>query len=261
MPDLETINQSTRAAAGAPALAIDPAKASPFAMGAQYLSGRPAGAEEAGPAAEQERAPAAAPTASTGRTVLRPRAIETLAACGPLTVEQLAEGLGAEVKTVNTLVKNCLSAGLFVRAQDREGNQVVQLADAKQPRGLKRYLAQQGAKDARKAARGAGGGRKAAKSAQAAKAAPSPAHVKRARRAACKAGELPVQLQRSLGVVPAPSDAQAGLQGFAVGLFSDGHLEIHAGADRIDLTRAQVRGLVAYLDMVASAIREGAGHE
>lgn len=252
MPDLETINQSTRAAAGAPPLGVDPTRASPFAMGAQYLAGSQAGAEAAEPASERESAPAVAtkpPKASTGRgPVLRPRAIETLAACGPLTVDQLAEGLGADVKTVNTLVKNCLSAGLFVRAQDHEGNQVVQQAAAKQPRGLKRYLAQQGAKDARKAAK-------------AAKAAPSPAQVKRARRAACKAGDLPAQVQRSLGVVPAPSDLRAGLEGFAVGLFSDGHLEIHAGADRIDLTRAQVRGLVAYLDMVASAIREGAGHE
>ena len=100
------------------------------------------------------------------------------------------------------------------------------------------------------------GGVAAGKRAQRAKA--SPAKVKRTRhQPARKVQELPAQVQRNLGVVPAPAaPLPRGAGGFRCGLYSDGSLEIHTDTQRIDLTRDQVRELVAYLDKLASAMAE-----
>lgn len=246
MAAVETIRQTTVKAASAPALAVDATAASPFAMGAKFLAGRQVEPQPDGEPDPEDAAPAApaTPTRRKGgrRALLRPRAIETLQACGPLTLEQLAEGMGIELKQATDLVYNGVNRGDFERTTDRQGNKVIQLAPALRPRGL-RYLAQQAAKSVEQLAEGH----------------PADAETTRAK------GELERRLAQRAAKGERAAQATAGgearffvPEGFAVGLFSDGHLQINTAEQSIDLTRAQVRQLVQYLDMVASAIREGA---
>lgn len=267
--EIDAVQQTRRPAAGAPALQVDASLASPFEAGKKFLADRGLTAEEvqARPKPQPLAAPQASPPAKASRTLLRPRAIETLQACGPLTIEQLADGMGIELITATTLVRNGLSAGTFERATDRQGRDVVQLVKAKRAHGLKKHLSKSAKPPAApKAHRGrkpgaAAGGKKAAKKAATPKVTqrkPSPALVKRSRRqAAQKARALPAEVQRSVGVVPAPPlparVAPVPVAGFACGLYSDGQFHIKARAGQLLIERDELRAMVDYLDRVGTA--------
>jgi hypothetical protein len=276
----------TISAKGAPPAAGAGAVSSPFAMGQQIA--KAAGidlTQEPEPRSAAASATAGKPNAfnwnggryppadpAAGRPAsLVDRAKQTLDACGPLSVEKLAEGLGADLDKVRTLVRNGVAHGYWQRGKDAEGNKVIELcvaAPSKAPpkkgeRGFKAWLTRQGqtSEAAPRRSRKAGAKKKPAKKASkpAAKAS-TPAKRPYTRRTLIKAPVKAVSLTieqmnaraRELAATR-PSGDQPSL---SCGLFNTGHLHIEVGDRSLVLDRGQARELVAYLDKIAAAIQE-----
>jgi hypothetical protein len=280
-------------AKGAPPAAGAGAVSSPFAMGQQI-------AKAAGIDLTQEpepRSAAASPTAGKpnahnwnggryppksrqGQTADAPaagraaslvdRAKQTLDACGPLSVEKLAEGLGADLDKVRTLVRNGVAHGYWQRGKDAEGNKVIELcvaAPSKAPpkkgeRGFKAWLTRQGqtSEAAPRRSRKAGAKKKPAKKASkpAAKAS-KPAKRPYTRRTPIKAPVKTVSLtieQMNARARELATRPRGDLPALSCGLFNTGHLHIEVGDRSLVLDRGQARELVAYLDKIAAAIQE-----
>lgn len=214
--------------AGAP-IAVPPgAVSSPFAMARQYAGDRidldRQDTESPAPPARQEQPVMEKTPAPRGRprgpgTVTRAK--DTLKACGPLTVEQLAEGLGIELKAARTLVKNGIQRKLW-KLVPHEGVEKVALVQAgtdkpksEVPSGFKRHLAKNGS---------------AAK-------APKPA----ARRAPAAAPRAHIE------------EPQA-----QFALYNTGIFRIEFDGQEMKLPRRVTRAMVDYLDKIAAALQEDA---
>lgn len=209
---------------------------SPFAMARQYAGDRIDLEQEETPAepANQEKPSMSTATEGTRRGPRGPqlvtRAKETLKACGPLSIEQFAEGLGIDFPKAKTLAKNGTARGLWksVRQDDGQMKLVLATSAADAPKkkggksGLKRHLA-------KRARIGAAAPKKT-----------------RARKASAPRERLP-----ATAVVEVSEGDQA-----RFGLFNTGEFRIEYGGQEMKLPRKVTREMVAYLDKIAAALRE-----
>lgn len=209
-------------AASAPPAGGNTSLSSPFMMGRNTppVTAPVPAPPEAG--ATQNAAPAARPGSMAAR------AMATFAACGPLTSRQLAEGMGCTPKQAANICVHAVAGGRLIRT--KEGGQTTfSLADAagqtdqtKTKSGFKHWLEKKGEQPAT-APRGP---------------------------AAAKAPATPTKR----AVTPESGPTAPTL---SCGLFNDGTLLISAGTETVSLSRQQTRELVAYLDLIASAIGGG----
>lgn len=228
-------------AAGGPVDVPPGAVSSPFAMARLYAGDRLNLDQEepeppaATPPAEKEKPIVNETPARRGRGPgMVTRAKDTLKACGPLTVEQLAEGLGMEIKQARTLAKNGIQKRYWKREQIDGSEKLVLAGVVGTPRpegqsGLKRYLSK----------RYADGPTSAEK--------PSPA---KGRAREPKAPAAPIQPANLPAVTPTSAPRAQ------FGLFNTGVFHIVYDGQELKLPREVTREMVAYLDKIATAIEE-----
>lgn len=211
-------------AASAPPAGGNKELASPFLMGRNALpiTAPVPASPDAG------SAQSAVPAAKAGS--MAARAMATFAACGPLTSRQLAEGMGCTPKQAADICVHAVAGKRLIRTKEG-GKTTFSLADAdaaagdqagRPKSGFKHWLDKKGDR---------------------------PATAPR-RAAAAKAPAKPAKR----AVAPDSGPAEPTL---SCGLFNDGTLLISAGTETVSLSRQQTRELVAYLDMIASAIGGG----
>lgn len=238
----------TVSAVGTASPAAAGALSSPFRMGQTLAAG--AATETTNGAAREVR--------RRGHRVM-PRARQALAACGTLTIEQLGEAVGeTDMAKVRKLVDNGIRAAYWKRGQDASGNMLIEVSpppiaeDKAKPRGFKGWLKRRGepSAEAPRKSRPAAA-KKAAKR-------KGPAH---ARKAAAKA---PNRAARTVATSTPPDASQAAVAAEAralaadltCGLFNTGELRLEVGDQVMRLTKPQVRGLIAYLDLISHALEE-----
>jgi hypothetical protein len=225
--------------AGAPIHVPAGAMSSPFAMARQYLGNRPELDQEdtqppADPPVKEERPAMKETPARRGRGPgLVTRAKETLKACGPLGIEQFAEGLGIDVKTAHTLARNGVQRKLWKREQHDDGEKLVLLSPrASKPKkagqsGLKHYLTK--------------------------KAGPAPTKAPARKRKASAPAPAPAPAPTTPARLPVAQTMASRAQ---FGLFNTGEFHIVYDGQEMKLPREVTRDMVAYLDKIAGAMQE-----
>ncbi|MBX3589043.1 MAG: hypothetical protein KF796_20630 [Ramlibacter sp.] len=219
----------------------------PFALGAAAAAG--AGGPPAAKRANRKPIKASKAVHTKRRTragSMAARAIAVLAACGPLTAAQLAEGLGATNKQAGDLAVHGVKLERIVRikrddqtlygltptaaeefnalVQTEEGRRLYGLEKAAgRESGFKHWLGKKGAERAKS------GGGKAAKASAAAQVPTSP-------------------VRGAAAVMP-----RAGTS-LRCGLFNDGTFSISTDIETVTLTREQARELIAYLELIGAAL-------